>query len=426
MKIKISRRWVIFIISCFLFVLSQFYRSSVAVISQDLIKDVGLDTKGLSLVSAAFFYAFAIMQIPIGFYLDSIGPRISMTVLTLVAVAGSLIFAFGDSLAMLVMGRVLLGVGMSCNFMGLLKLITLWFGPVRFATLAALVTSIGTLGNIAAATPLVLMVKAIGWRMSFAAFAALNFLIAALFFLIVRDRPSVPVYGKIPEKVSHNLNDTLKSIKNLFREKDYWIISFGTFCRYGIYAAVQALWAGPYLMKVMGISPVATGNILFLMSMGLVLGSPVCGYLSDIIIYSRKKMIIAGILGMIVILIIFACLPSGTSPFFLAILFFCFGLFSSAGQIMYAHIKERMPIERAGTAMTGINFFTMGGVAVFLQGLGNIMQQMYPDASLGQEAFKGAFYICAAFLCITVILYFFTLETLKDKPPRQRLPWRIQ
>ncbi len=418
MKIKISRRWVIFVISCSLFVLSQFYRSSVAVIAQDLIKDTGLDTKGLSLVSAAFFYAFAIMQIPIGFYLDSIGPRITMTVLTLVAVAGSLIFAFGDSLAMLVTGRVLLGVGMSCNFMGLLKLITLWFGPVRFATLAALVTSIGTLGNIAAATPLVLMVNAVGWRMTFAAFGALNFLIAVIFFIVVKDRPEVPVYGQIPKKVSPDLNETLKSIKALFAEKDYWIISFGTFCRYGIYAAVQALWAGPYLMKVMGISDVATGNILFLMSMGLVLGSPVCGYLSDITVHSRKKMIIAGISGMIAILMTLAYLPSGTGPFIPAILFFCFGFFSSAGQIMYAHIKERMPIERAGTAMTGINFFTMGGVAVFLQGLGNIMQRLYPDASLGPAAFKGAFFICAGCLAITVILYFFTIETLGDKSSR--------
>lgn len=415
MKLEISRRWIIFTMACLLFVLSQFYRASVAIISTDLITDVGLDTKGLSLVSAAFFYAFAIMQIPIGLYLDSIGPRITMTFLTLVALIGALTFAWGESLAMLVTGRILLGVGMACNFMGPLKLITLWFGPLRFATLAALVTSIGTLGNITATTPLVLMVDAMGWRITFTVFAGINFLIAVLFFLVVRDRPSTPAYREIPREVSTSLKETLKNIRALFTEKDYWIISFGTFCRYGIYAAVQALWAGPYLMKVIGISPVATGNILFLMSIGLVLGSPVCGYLSDLLVYSRKKVIITGIMGMIAILAILANLPAGTGTIFLAILFFSFGFFSSSGQIMYAHIKERMPIERAGTAMTGINFFTMGGVAVFLQGLGNVMQRMYPEASLGSAAFKGAFFLCASCLAATAILYFFTAETLGKK-----------
>jgi len=62
-----------------LFVLSQFYRASIAVITPDLISDLGLDTRGLSLVSASFFYAFAVMQIPISMYLDAIGPRITMT-----------------------------------------------------------------------------------------------------------------------------------------------------------------------------------------------------------------------------------------------------------------------------------------------------------------------------------------------------------
>ena len=414
----IPRRWVIFFITCFLFVLSQFYRSSVAVISPNLIDDLALDTKSLSLISAAFFYAFAVMQIPIGLYLDSLGPRITMTVLTLVAVAGALVFALGQSATSLVIGRALLGIGMACNLMGTLKLITLWFGPLRFATLAALVVSIGTAGNIAAATPLVLMVQAIGWRATFMVFAGINLLLAVVFFAVVRDRPDRPGDWAVPKEVPVNLDETLKSVRALFAEKDYWIISFGTFCRYGIYAAVQALWAGPFLMHVLGISPVMTGNLLFLMSVGLIVGSPVCGWLSDARLQSRKVVIVAGLLGMIVILFVFAFLPAGTGFPFLAALFFGFGFTSSAGQIMYAHIKERMPIERAGTAMTGINFFTMGGVAVFLQGLGNLMQQLYPEASLGSAAFKCSFLFCAACLAVTVVLYGFTQETLGKRRRR--------
>ncbi len=415
MKIIFSRRWVIFFLACLLFVLSQFYRASVAVISPELMADLGLDTRGLSLVSAAFFYAFAAMQIPIGLYLDSIGPRITMTVLTLVAVAGALLFARGDSLTALVVGRALLGVGMACNLMGTLKLITLWFGPLRFATLSALVISVGTAGNLAASTPLVVMVDALGWRGTFMAFAAVNLVLAAVFFLVVRDRPDSCRNGAGAAPASAGFGQILSGVRALFSEKDYWIISLGTFCRYGIYAAVQALWAGPFLMHVLGVSPIATGNLLFLMSIGIVVGSPVCGWLSDTGIGSRKAVVVAGLMGMLAVLVVFARLSAGVGFFPLAALFFGFGFFSGAGQIMYAHIKERMPIERAGTAMTGINFFTMAGVAVFLQGLGSLMQRFYPGASLGAGAFKGAFYLCAGCLLVTSVLYLATQETLRRR-----------
>ena len=413
MTISVPRRWVIFFLACFLFVLSQFYRASVAVISPDLMAELALDARGLSLVSAAFFYAFAAMQIPIGLYLDSIGPRITMTVLTLVAVAGALLFAMGDSLAALVAGRALLGIGMACNLMGTLKLITLWFGPLRFATLSALVVSVGTVGNIVAATPLVIMVDAVGWRGAFLVFAAVNLLLAVVFFLVVRDRPASADDDRAASPVPAGLGEALAGVRALFSEKDYWIISLGTFCRYGIYAAVQALWAGPFLMQVLGISPVATGNLLFLMSIGIVIGSPICGWLSDAAIGSRKVVIISGLAGMLAVLVVLSRLSSGVGFAPLAVLFFGFGFFSSAGQVMYAHIKERMPIERAGTAMTGINFFTMAGVAIFLQGLGSLMQRFYPEAALGAGAFKGAFLFCAGCLLVTAILYLMTKETLR-------------
>lgn len=411
MRFAISRRWTIFFAACLLFVLSQFYRASIAVIAPDLISDVGLDLRGLSLISASFFYTFAVMQIPISMYLDAIGPRITMTALSFLGVAGALIFACGESIGALVAGRLLLGAGMACNLMGTLKLITLWFGPLRFATMSALALSFGTLGNMTAATPLVWMVQYIGWRMTFIVFSGINLLLAILFFVVVRDRPKDSDYGEPPPAVSANLKKILDNLRDLIREKDYWIISFGTFCRYGIFAAMQTLWAGPYLMTAMGVSPLATGNMLLLMGVGMIIGSPVCGWFSDSLFRTRKGVVIAGLVGMILVLAILACLPQGTNLTVLSMLFFGFGFFTSSGQVMYAHIKERVPVERAGAAMTGVNFFTMVGVAAFLQGLGGLMQSLYPGESFGAAAFRVAFFFCAACLALTLAFYGFTVET---------------
>ena len=414
-KLKSSRRWLILIIAGTLFTLSQFYRSSVAVISPNLIQDLNLDAWELSTVSASFFYAFALMQIPVGIFLDSIGPRITMTFLTLIAVAGAFLFSMGESYYTLTISRMLLGIGMACNFMGTLKLITIWFDPKYFATLSALVVSVSTAGNIAAATPLVIMVQFMGWRNSFMTMGVVTLFIAILFFFLVKDRSENKSIKQQQNTPHPRIGDTFKKAKILFSQRDFWIISFSTFCRYGVFASVQALWAGPYLMNAMGFSQVTAGNIILLMSIGIIFGSPLSGYLSDNIFNSRKRLIIPGIWGMAIILCILIFLPDGIGKVTLSVLFFLFGLCSSSGQIMYAHIKEQVPHENAGMAMTAINFFTMAGVAVFLQGMGSVMKFLYPEASLGIPAFRTAFLISSICLAIMGICYTLTMETLNIK-----------
>lgn len=409
----LSRRWAIFTIASALFVLSQFYRASVAVITPQLMADVRLDPRGLSMMSAAFFYAFALTQIPIGIFLDRIGPRWTMTALSGVAVTGALVFAWGQSLETLVAGRVLLGVGMACNLMGSFKLLTLWFSPLQFATLSALVVSIGTVGNITATTPLALLVGWIGWRLTFSAFAGLNLALAAAFCLVVRDRPENPGADVLTAPPVVASRRVFAGLGRLFRDRDYWIISIGTFCRYGIFAAVQTLWAGPYLMTVMGRSALVAGNLIFLLNVGMILGGPVWGRLSDTLLRTRKWVVIVGFLCLAADIGLLAILPLGASTGILAALFFAFGFFGSAGGIMYTHIKELMPLEMAGTAMTGINFFTMIGAAAFLQGMGALMQALYPDAALSPAAFKAALGLCCACLACVAAFYGFTRDTLR-------------
>ncbi len=410
MILKKNRRWAIYLISCLLFTFSQFYRSSIAVISPNLVEDLNLDTEDLGLISASFFYAFAAMQIPVGLFLDRVGPRILMAVFSLVAVIGATVFAYGESAAALIVGRLFLGVGMACNLMGPLKLITTWFSPHYFATLSAIFVSAGTAGNIAAATPLVWLTELFGWRTTFLLFAISNLIIAILFYMIAKDHPDdTPV--RHPTKVSSaSLSVAMNSILHLFSRRDYWLISIGTFFRYGIYASVQALWAGPFLMITMDLSQVMTGNLLLAMSIGLILGSPICGWVSDSIFRTRKYVIIAGLAMMAGILITLSVLPIDTGLLILFALFFGFGFSSSTGQIMYAHIKERMPHENAGAAMTGINFFTMTGVAFFLHGLGWAIKELYPGGTLEPDVFRMAFVLFGGCLILTGLLYGLTVD----------------
>ena len=402
------RRWLIFVIACSLFFLSQFYRVSNAVIAPQLLSDLSIDTRGLGLISASFFYAFALTQVPISLLLDKIGPRSMMTTLSAVGIFGAVIFSWADSLAFGVAGRVLLGIGMACNLMGTYKLLTLWFSPKAFATLAGIVVALGTAGNMVATTPLVVLVDQIGWRASFQFIAILNLILTLLFYVIVRDRPS----GNIADSptATMNIQQSLANLRILFAQKDYWIISLATFARYGIFAAFQALWAGPYLMEVMGYSALTTGNLILLLTVGMILGAPCWGTVSDRVFNTRKWVIVAGSISILLTMLILALIPPGTSVSVLSPLFFCLGFFNATGLLMYPHIKDLVPSEMSGAAMTGINFFTMIGPAVFLQGLGILMQTLYPNASRGPEAFNAAFTVCIFSLLLVLVSYCFTKE----------------
>jgi sugar phosphate permease len=407
-------RWLIFSISSSLFFISQFYRVSNAVIAPLLIRDLSLDTEGLGLISASFFYAFAFTQIPISLFLDKIGPRILTTALSAIGILGALVFSWADSLALAVTGRVLLGAGMACNLMGTFKLLTLWFSPRKFATLMGVVVAIGTLGNMVATTPLVVLVGNVGWRTSFQLIAAINLFLTLIFYVVVRDPPADSP-NNIDGGSSTSMHTVLANIQLLFRRKEYWIISFSTLVRYGVLAAFQALWAGPFLIEVMGYSAITTGNLILLLNVGMILGAPCLGTLSDRLLRTRKGVVIAGLIGMALIIIILTVIPTGTQPTVIAVLFFCFGFFNASGLLMYPHIKEMMPLEMAGVAMTGVNFFNMIGPAVFLQGLGSLMQTLYPDASRGPEAFDAAFVLCSVCLVIATTLYLFTGEKSLDR-----------
>jgi len=405
-----SKAWGVFSLASANFFMSQFYRSTNAVIAPQLLGELSLSTEDLGLLSAAFFYAFGLAQIPITVFLDRIGARRMMTGLSFVGVVGAFVFSWADSLAVGVLGRALLGIGMACNLMGTLKLLTLWFDPLRFATLSGVVLALGTLGNMAATSPLVILVDWMGWREAFRVLGGLTLLLVMFFYVVVRDSPEDSAENRGAASPPENSSHWLDHLRLLLRNRDFWIISYATFVRYGVFAAFQALWAGPFLMEGIGLLPIPAGNLIFLINMGMLVSGPLWGTVSDRIFRTRKWLVCFD-LGVITLLL---ALTAGTGPgtglTILVALFFGLGFFQP-GTLMYVQVKEIMPLRMAGTAMTGVNFFTMVGAAFFLQAVGDFMQSLYPEASRSLPAFRTAFLVCAVFMASVAVLYAFTKDT---------------
>ena len=182
-----SKSFFIFSILSALFTLSMFYRVSSAVIAPDLMRDLGLNAENLGLLGGAFFYSFALLQIPMGPMLDRVGPRIVIASFSMIGALGALVFACGNSFPVVLLGRGLIGAGMASALMGSMKVFLLRFSPNKFVTLIGLLQAVGTFGNIFAASPLAFLTSAVGWRITFVIAGAVTALLALLTFLILRE-----------------------------------------------------------------------------------------------------------------------------------------------------------------------------------------------------------------------------------------------
>jgi len=397
-----------FVLLAALFFLSQFYRVSNAVIAPNLIQDLNLDAEALGILGGAFFYSFALLQIPMGPMLDRIGVRMIMAFSSWIGALGAFLFAFGTSFETALLGRILIGAGMSSMLMGSFKTFTLRYPPEQFATLVGIISSVGTLGNILAASPLAYLTSTIGWRSTFLIAGGITILLGFLIFWIFKDEKKK---GEKTLLSSENNSEIgiFQSIRIILRSLTFWQFGAVAFFRYGIFVSLQGLWLGPYLIYIKKFSSIQAGHILIMLAIGVTLGGPIGGYLSDRIFRSKKGVTLAGLGLYSLSLFTLIGMWEINHPLWFGLIFFFIGFFCGFGMLIYSHAKDLFPSAISGTVMAYVNFFTMAGAAVFMPFLGKVIQS-FPRIgnSYPAEAYHLSFLICFLGMTASVIFYAFS------------------
>jgi MFS family permease len=396
-----------------LFLLSMFYRSSSAVIASELMIDFSLTPEDLGLLSSVFFYAFALVQIPMGAALDSFGARRAILFLSSVGLVGVVSFALADSFPLAIAGRGLMGVGMACCMMGTFKLISIWFPPRAFTTISGIILSIGTLGNIGATAPLAVAVDWIGWRNAFLVIALIHLLIIAWIYVQVVDFPKNSwAEHAFSGKKRGWVKGSMDGMVSVFRLPSFWLISLASFARYGVYISIAGLWAGPYLEHIYHVSLIERGKILMLIPMGYLIGSPIFGLLSDRVWKERRTLAAAAMFFYTLCIFPFIGAIPSFSIRMIAVTFFLLGFSSAFAHIMYANIKELLPGSVSGTAMSAVNFFTMSGAGFFQHVMGIVIERAsLQKGPLPPEAFSLAFGLCFIAAALGAIGYLFVRKS---------------
>jgi predicted MFS family arabinose efflux permease len=362
------RVWIVIVFVVAYFV-SYFYRSTNAVIADDLIRDIGIGAGALGLMTSVFFLTFAAVQLPLGSALDRFGARWVTPALLLAAVVGSLVFASATTLTGLTIGRGLIGVGMAGVLMGALKAFSAWFEPRAFATVSGLLVGVGSLGALAAATPLALVTEAFGWRAAFVGGAVVTLAAAAAIALVVREprtRGAVAAQGGADR------------LADVFRSASFWRLAGLAFALAGILFAYQGLWAGPYLTQRLGASPVEAGNVLLALGLATSLGFLCAGPLANRFGLARTAgsgcaLLVAALAALLVV--------DPTWPrWAVTAVFALLGLAGSANVLTFALARASFP-TMPGRAVTAVNLFGIGGGALVQWGLGGVIGRYAPTAS---------------------------------------------
>ena len=404
-----------------LYLIGFFHRVAPAVITRELSAEFALTAAALGNLSALYFYTYVGMQIPTGAMADRWGPRRVLTAGGLLATAGTLLFAASSSYLLVGAGRLLVGAGVGVAFVAMLKLITAWIHPTRFALISGLALATGALGGVCAGMPLRAAVDAFGWRSVMLATAAVTGALALATWTIMRDDPrsrgflsyAVPLQGDDLHPGSRP--SMLGGILAVLRIPNVWLIFIGCGAITGPVLAFGGLWGVPFLTTHYGLSTADAALLTSLMLVAWAVGSPLAGGLSDRLRLRRAPVLAGGMacVGMWAVLIYVPGLPYPV----LATLLAGIGLASGVVVIGFAYCKESAPSSLSGTASGIANMGNMLGGMVMQPAIGMLLDARWTGAlSAGVRTYDFAAYatgfsLMLAWLVAGLVAVAFTRET---------------
>ncbi|MGZ5431085.1 MAG: MFS transporter, partial [Thermoanaerobaculia bacterium] len=367
--------------------------------------------------------AFAAMQFVVGAAVDAWGPRRAVAAGALVMAVGGALFAAAHVLPVAYGARVAVGAGASVVFIGMLKQVGAWWRPDEFGTWSGLTQVAGNLGGLLAAAPLALLVAALGWRATFGGVAALSLVLAGLCLALVRDRPEDAGFPPPVPRGAVPRVSVAEGYRTVFGNRKTWTLFAVFFCQYGTFLSFSGLWAVPWMRDVYGMTAKESAGIVSLVGIGVILGAPTAGFLSDRVFRSRR---VPYILFTLAYAAVWACIcvPSaGPSRGLLGPLCFLLGLAASCFTLTWALARDVNPPRFSGISTATVNAGGFLGAAVTQSVLGRILDahwlgvleggaRRYPVAG-----YRAAFLTNLGMLLLACVLTLAVTETFGKHVP---------
>ena len=357
--------WIVWLLGAGFFFYKYLVQVSPSVMTNDLMKTFQINGAGLGNLSAFYFYAYLIMQVPVGMLLDKYSPRLLTALAILICSASTFLFAQTSSLGLACLARALIGAGAAFAAVSCFKLATLWFKPKRFALVSGLCMTAAMLGGVFGQMPLSFLTQSVGWRTALQIISVIGVILAAVYFLVVRDKTI-----DTPRK-SVNNEPFWANLMSVLCSKQAWLLSFYSGLAFAPVSVFGGLWGVPFLETTYHLSRNSAAFAVSWIFIGFAVGAPFFGWLSDFI-GKRKPILYTG--TSVALVCITMALYSPTSHLVVLSLFlFCFGFGASGFFTSFAMIRELFPLALTGTVLGVMNTFDAVCEAVFEPAVGAVL-----------------------------------------------------
>ncbi len=358
--------------------LSFFHRFAPAGIAQDLALAFQTSATALGVLAATYFYVYTVMQVPTGILVDTLGPRRILLLGGVVAGLGSVGFGLAHSLEGALVGRTVVGLGVSVTFIAMLKMVALGFDERRFATVVGACMVVGNLGSVLAGVPLTYAAQAVGWRALFVGAGAVSLLLGVACWLLVPDGTPHSTPGAA-KPASVDWSAAWRSFVQVLGNRASWPTTVVNAGVAGSFFAFGGLWAVPFLTQVHGLSRTVASTHLSLYFAGFAVGCLLIGSVSDRLGKRKPVALVAAHLNLAIWLF---WLTGFTLALALSYaLFALMGACAACVVLSWACAKEVNPPQLSGmsTAVTNMGGFL---ASALLQPLVGLVMDLHWSGSL--------------------------------------------
>ncbi len=347
-------------------------QTAAGIMGSEWIKDFHLNAIGLSKLSAAFFYAYVLLQIPIGILFDRYSTRYVLAVSALVLMCGNFLLASTQSYPIAVIARGIMGAGSAFGFIGLLHVSANYFSPKRFTALVAFSECLVMLGVTIGVIVLTWLIAHQSWRNIIFDSGLIMGLVClgALFF--VGSPASKPLQKHSQQELSFKV--IMYQLKQIISQQQVILSSIISFFIFSAISAFASLWGIIFLTHIYFFNHQAAANRVAMIFIGIAVGGPINGWLAKIINFRTVLLFLGAAVWIIMSITIFFTF---LSPFVLYILFFLIGFCASVYILYFTVIKETVNSDFRATALATANMIIMSSGSLMQLLIGWLLQNHF-------------------------------------------------